>query len=175
MIMTMNVKLRPEQPLDAPLIWNVNKVAFGSNVEADLVDALRSGGFSKVSLVAEIKGEIVGHILFSTVTVHHATGKQVVLSLAPMAVMPNRQRMGIGSQLVKAGLNECRKLDFPFVVVLGHPDFYPRFGFSSALARHLESPFGAGEAWMALEITSGSLSGVSGHVKYPQPFEIFLA
>lgn len=124
-------------------------VMFSPDVEADLVDTLRRGSFTKVSMVAEMNEKVCGDILFSSVSVLHTTGNQLALSLAPMAVMPNWQQMGIGSLLVKAGLNECRKLHFPFVVVLSCSDVYPRFGSVSALAQSLESHFGAGEDLMA--------------------------
>jgi putative acetyltransferase len=87
-----------------------------------------------------------------------------------MAVLPDFQRRGIGSKLVEAGLEACRKQGHKIVVVLGHPDFYPRFGFSAELAQPLKSPFGGGEAWMAMELVPGALEGVVGRVEYPPPF-----
>ena len=140
----MNVKIRHETPEDRQAIWTVNRSAFESDAEANLVDALRDGGYVEVSLVAEIDDEIVGHILFSRVAIITKVGTVEALSLAPMAVLPSRQRQGIGSRLVEAGLEACRDQGFKMVVVLGHPDFYPRFGFSAELARSLENPFGDG-------------------------------
>lgn len=95
------------------------------------------------------------------------------LSLAPMAVLPSHQRQGIGSRLVEAALEACREAGHRIVVVLGHPEFYPRFGFSAGLARPLESPFGGGEAWMALELVPGALGGVEGRVEFSLPFRAF--
>ena len=169
----MDVELRPENREDRDAIRHVNNAAFGGDVEANLVDALRDGGFAEVSLVAELDGEIVGHILFSPVSIMTKAGTVDAMSLAPMAVVPGHQRMGIGSRLVKEGLEVCRQRGHAIVVVLGHPEFYPRFGFSAELAASLESPFGGGEAWMALELVTGSLAGIKGRVEYPPPFKMF--
>jgi putative acetyltransferase len=134
------VKIRPERPDDIAAIQAVNRQAFGQADEAVLVDALRDGGFAVASLVAEDAGRIVGHILFSRLPV--AAGGRIVegAALAPMAVMPDRQREGIGSALVRAGLVACRAAGIAAVVVLGHPDYYPRFGFSA-------SPMPATPSW----------------------------
>ncbi|MEZ6131173.1 MAG: N-acetyltransferase [Planctomycetaceae bacterium] len=166
----MTVAIRPEDEQDRTAIWHVNQQAFDGDAEANLVDALRDGGFAEVSLVAEVDGEIVGHILFSPVVIITKAGTVDALSLAPMAVLVRFQRQGIGSKLVKTGLEACRDVGHRIVVVLGHPEFYPRFGFSSELARPLESPFGNGEAWMALKLVSGALDGVEGRVEYSTPF-----
>jgi putative acetyltransferase len=169
----MNVMIRPETDQDRQAIWNVNQVAFGSNAEANLVDALRDGGFVEVSLVAEVDKEIVGHILLSRVTIVATVGTLGALSLAPMAVLPSHQRTGIGTKLVAAGLEICRERGLEIVVVLGHPEFYQRFGFSAELARRLESPFGGGEVWMTVELVQGALNGVVGRVEYSRPFAAF--
>jgi putative acetyltransferase len=166
----MTVAIRPETGQDQKAIWSVNRAAFEGDAEANLVDALRDGGFVEVSLVAEVDREIVGHILFSRVAITTNFGTVDVLSLAPMVVLPSYQRQGIGSRLVEAGVEACREAGHRIVVVLGHPEFYPRFGFSSALAEPLQSPFGGGEAWMALELVPGSLEGVEGRVEYSPPF-----
>lgn len=164
----MNV--RPETPVDHAAIAEVNRLAFGQDAEAKLVDALHHGGYVRHSLVAEDGGEIVGHVLFSRLPIITATGVVEALALAPMAVIPSCQRQGIGTKLVEDGLWACREAGHKIVVVLGHPAFYPRFGFSAKLALPLTSPFGGGEAWMALELTPGALAGVSGRVEYPPPF-----
>ena len=99
------------------------------------------------------------------------TGVLPALALAPMAVLPEWQRQGIGSMLVRAGLDLCREAGHEIVIVLGHPEFYPRFGFSADLARPLTSPYSsAGDAWMALELVPGALRRVAGEVRYPLPF-----
>jgi len=169
----MEVEIRPESRDDRDAIWRVNQAAFGGDAEANLVDALRDGGFVAISLVAELDREVVGHILFSPVSILTKARKMDAMSLAPMAVLPSHQRRGIGSRLVEEGLEVCRKRVHRIVVVLGHPDFYPRFGFSSKLATSLESPFGGGEAWMALELVPGSLSKIAGSVEYSPPFNMF--
>ncbi len=166
----MEITIRTEVADDRQSIWNVNQAAFGGDAEANLVDALRDGRFSVVSLVAERDSEIVGHILFSRVMIVTTAGTVDALSLAPMAVLPSCQRMGIGSSLAEAGLEACRKGGNRIAVVLGHPEFYPRFGFSAELARRLKSPFGGGDAWMALELAAGALDGVQGSVEYSPPF-----
>jgi putative acetyltransferase len=162
--------IRPETPADFAAIHEVNRLAFGQEAEAELVDGLRDGGFVRLSLVAEVEGQIVGHILFGRLPIITETGVVEALSLAPMAVLPTHQRRGIGTRLVEEGLRDCRDAGHKIVVVLGHPAFYPRFGFSAKLAEPLTSPFGGGEAWMAVELVPGALAGVVGRVEYPPPF-----
>ena len=171
--MNASVHVRHEEPSDRDAVWNVHYHAFGGTAEADLVDALREDGSAAISLIAEVDGEVVGHIMFSEVTIR--TDKLAIesLSLAPMAVLPTLQRQGIGSALIAAGLEECRKLSHRGVVVLGHPEFYRRFGFSSELASSLKCPFGHGKAWMALELLPQALEGINGRVQYSTPFEMF--
>lgn len=162
--------IRPEVPADHAAVHQLNRRVFGQDAEAVLVDALREGGYAVASLVAEVKGTIVGHILFCRLPIRTATGVVEAVSLAPLAVLPEHQRRGIGTALVRAGLEACRASHHRIAVVLGHPDFYLRFGFSPDLARRLESPFGNGEAWMAIELVPGALDGVEGRVEYPPPF-----
>jgi putative acetyltransferase len=126
--------IRPETPADANPVRHVNELAFGQPLEADLVDRLRQTRTDSLSLVAE-DDAVVGHILFTPVVVENAARRVVGMGLAPMAVLPDRQRQGIGSQLVRRGLNILRKRGCPFVVVVGHPEYYPRFGFEPA-SRH---------------------------------------
>lgn len=163
------MQIRPECPADFPSTRSVNCAAFGSADEADLVDALRDGGHAVLSLVAEQDGVLIGHLLLSRLSIATARGEIGALALAPMAVTPERQREGIGSRLVAAAISLARDAGHRIIIVLGHPDFYPRFGFSAELARPLEAPF-SGDAWMALELVSGALEGVSGQVVYPAPF-----
>jgi putative acetyltransferase len=162
--------IRPEQESDLAAIREVNRQAFGQDGEAQLVDDLRAEGYVRLSLVAEVDGQIVGHILFSDLPIHTPTGEIPAVSLAPMAVRPDHQRRGIGTALVREGLQHCAEQGHRIVVVLGHTEFYPRFGFSPKLAEPLASPY-AGEAFMALELVPGALAGVVGEVRYPPPFE----
>jgi putative acetyltransferase len=163
--------IRAETASDHAAIRMVNRRAFGQEGEARLVDALRAGGHVLVSLVAEIEGRVVGHILFSRLSIVTDPGNLAAASLAPMAVLPEFQRQGIGSRLVAEGLRRCAALGERIVVVLGHPDYYPRFGFTAGLAATLQCPYGEpGPAWMALELTPGALAGVRGRVEYPPPF-----
>jgi putative acetyltransferase len=168
---TIPLRIRPEHDsaTEREAIGNVNRLVFGGEDEAKLVEALRAGGYQRLSLVAERDGVLVGHILFSELSIMTDKGRLAGLSLAPMAVLPGYQRQGIGSQLLEQGLAGCREQGHAIVIVLGHPEFYPRFGFSAELAVPLESPY-SGDAWMALELKPGALRGVKGTVVYPPPF-----
>src|SRR5262245_22891498 len=166
----MTPTIRHETAADHEAVRHVNRLAFGQDDEAGIVDALRNGGYVRVSLVAEVNSVVIGHILFSDLPILTEGGTVPALSLAPMAVLPEYQRQGIGSALVRNGLEACRAQGHRIVVVLGHPDFYPRFGFSAKVAEPLSSPFGGREAWMALELVPGALGGVTGWVHYPPPF-----
>jgi putative acetyltransferase len=163
------VTVRPENPGDREAVREVNRRAFGREDEARLVDALRGGGYARLSLVAEGGGRVVGHVLFSDLPILTQTGTLHALALAPIAVLPARQRQGIGSRLVREGLRACADAGHRVVVVLGHPDYYPRFGFSAQLAERLKAPF-FGPTFMALELVPGALAGVAGEVRYPPPF-----
>lgn len=160
--------LRPETAADRDAVHALNAAAFGQPDEAELVDRLREQATPYLALVAEEAGEIVGHIAFTPVTVDGATD---VLGLAPMAVRPDRQRDGIGSELVRAGLAACAEAGAAAVVVLGHPAYYPRFGFAPAHTFGLRDSYGAPpEAFMALELTPGALAEATGTVHYHDAF-----
>jgi len=167
----MSILIRAETSADYEAIRHVNRLAFGQDEEARLVDALRDGGYVQVSLVAEQAGQIVGHILFNDLPIITGAGTVAALALAPMAVLPGFQNQGIGSALVHKGLEACRQQGHRIVVVLGHAHFYPRFGFSAKLGVNLESPFSGSESFMALELVPGALDGVAGQVQYPPPFD----
>jgi putative acetyltransferase len=125
-----------------------------------------------LSLVAVGGGRVVGHLLFTRIQIRSGETGTAALSLAPLAVLPARQRQGIGTALVKYGLAECRRLGHGIVVVLGHPAYYPRFGFIPAGTRGIRPPFGARpEAFMVLELVPGALAGVRGEVEYPLEFD----
>ena len=166
-----NVAIREERQADHTAVREVNRLAFGQDDEANLVDALRAGRYTRLSLVAERDGVMIGHLLFSRLPIETSNGVVEALALAPVAVLPVCQRQGVGSQLIRDGLTMCRQRDHRIVVVLGHADYYPRFGFSAALAERLRSPF-PGPHFMALELVSGALDGVEGEVRYPPPFGI---
>ena len=168
----MSPVIRLEVAVDYGSIRQVNRLAFGGEDEARLVNALRDGGYARISLVAEEDGLVVGHILFGDLLVVTTQGEVEALSLAPMAVLPSHQRRGIGSMLVREGLRACAEAGHRIVVVLGHPEFYPRFGFSATLVERLESPY-SGPAFMAVELVPGALEGVEGTVRYPPPFGAF--
>lgn len=169
------MRIRSEKPADAASIYSVNQQAFGGReAEPRMVDAIRASEsfIPGLSLVAEEDGQVVGHILFSRISIETEAGRVLALALAPMAVLPGHQNRGIGSALVRYGLKECKRLGHEIVIVLGHHNYYPCFGFSAELARDLDCPFGdAGDAWMALELIPGALSGVRGNVIYPEPFK----
>jgi putative acetyltransferase len=170
----MGVTIRADVASDRRAIGEVHRLAFATADEAELVDALRDAGLATTSLVAQQDAAIVGHILFSHVSIVSHDRKWTAVSLAPMAVLPSHQGQGIGGELVRRGLQWCQGQGERIAVVLGHPTYYPRFGFSAELACPLVSPFGGGDAWMALELVPGSLAGVAGQVQYPPPFERFL-
>ena len=167
--------IREETPADYDAVRQVNRLAFNTDLEARLVDRLRADGLAIASLVAVVDGRIAGHIFFSPVRVERDDDGPPLraASLAPMAVRPELQRRGVGSALVRRGLELCRERDESIAVVLGHAAYYPRFGFSAALARSLRNPFldGTSAAWMALELRPGALAGVSGTVRYPPVFD----
>ena len=158
--------IRPAAPADIPAIRQVVTAAFGQAEEADLVERLRADGDVRVELVAQEAGGITGHILFSRLGIGPIEGA----ALAPLAVAPAQQRRGIGAALTRAGIDRCRELGIPAVIVLGHADYYPRVGFSAALAAPLEAPF-SGSSFMALELTPGALTP-GGRVRYAPAFGI---
>ena len=161
--------IRSQTPDDRAAVRFVNEAAFGRPDEARLVENLWTEGAVLVSLVAERESQIVGHILFSRMSIETAQVSIPAVALAPMAVRPSHQRQGIGKQLVQSGLDQLRAHGEKIVIVLGHPEYYPRFGFSTAMARTLASPFPA-NAFMALELFRGALDGVQGHVRYAAAF-----
>ena len=165
------MKIRDERPGDEPAIFAVNEAAFRQPDEARLVDALRSAGAIVVSLVAEIDGELVGHILFSEVTLEPPRPVADMVGLAPVAVAPGRQGGGIGGALIEEGLRRCGKLGYGATVLLGHPSYYPRFGFLPAHRFGLSCEFPSPpEAFMAIELAPGGLEGEPALVRYHPAF-----
>jgi putative acetyltransferase len=163
-------KIVEETHAHAPSIADLHRAAFGGEFEAELVARLHRDGLVAVSLVALDDNAIVGHILFSALAVE-VDGRTVrAVSLAPLAVRPDRQRTGIGARLVEAGLARLRDAGWNAVIVLGYPAYYAHFGFSASLARKLSSPY-VGDAFMALALTKGALDGKAGSVRYPAAFD----
>jgi len=162
--------IRAEKENDRDAVYAVNTSAFETPSEANLVDALLEQAQPVVSLVAEDNGEVVGHIMFSPVSLSEYPDLKL-MGLAPMAVAPEHQRKGIGSALVRAGLEQCKQLGFAAVVVLGHPEYYPRFGFSPSSRFDIDSEYEVPEdVFMAMELQPGALSGKTGRVKYHAAF-----
>jgi putative acetyltransferase len=163
--------IRQEASGDASAIRRVNVRAFGQPEEAALIEALRRRGASTLSLVALLADQIVGHILFTPVQIESEDLSFEAIALGPMAVLPHYQRRGIGSELVQAGLEECRRAGHEIVVVVGHPEYYPRFGFLPAkrfgIRYEEEVPE---EVIMILELREGALAGRSGIVRYQPEF-----
>jgi putative acetyltransferase len=192
------LNIRLERPGDADAVRETNDLAFGTPLEGRLVDKLRAaatadqpaprlrrsaGASAKaeagalheryLSLVATIDDRVIGHILFTPVTLEPSVDRRIA-GLAPMAVRPQHQRSGIGGQLIRAGLEECRRSGCSAVVVLGHSEYYPRFGFVPAHTFGLTCEFPSPpEAFMAIELEIGALSGIRGLVRYlPQFAEV---
>lgn len=148
----------------------MNTAAFATRLEADLVDTLRKTAGPLISLVADDRGKIIGHILFSPVTLSGQRDVQI-MGLAPMAVLPGEQRRGIGSALVREGLTRCKNLGYGAVVVVGHRDYYPRFGFQPAATFNLRSEYDVpDDVFMALELTPNYLQGKAGTIHFHSAF-----
>jgi putative acetyltransferase len=164
--------VRPEAAPDHPAIRRVHELAFAPSAgEARLVDELRKAGdlVPELCLVAVDVDQVVGHIAYSRARLE--SGYEV-LSLAPMGVLPDRQRSGIGSALVRESLERAAETDFPLVVVLGHPEYYPRFGFEPAAPLGVLDPYGApAEAWMAQRLPR-YVPEARGLVTYPEAFAL---
>jgi putative acetyltransferase len=159
--------IRHEEPQDIAAIRFVNEQAFGGSGEANAIDALRDRGAVTLSLVAVIGDQVVGHLFFSPAAIESADRAWPALGLAPLSVLPEYQRQGIGTALMNAGLEECRRLGHGRVIVLGHPGYYPRFGFERASQHHVRFEFEApDEACMILALQPSALDGVTGLAKY---------
>jgi putative acetyltransferase len=148
----------------------VNNRAFGGTAEAQLVDLLRAAKKAVVSLVALNQGNVVGHIMFSPVTIVQTAENFRWVGLAPMSVLPEFQNQGIGTRLVRDGLEACKEKGYDAVVVLGHTQYYPRFGFLRAKDHGLDNEYDAVDSFMVLELKEGVLQTVGGLVKYAPEF-----
>jgi putative acetyltransferase len=168
----MDVAIRTELPADRQGIFAVNAAAFPTDSEAKLVEGLHTAGLPLLSLVAITAAEVVGHILFSPVVVVNGELKTHAIALGPLAVHPAHQRMGIGSQLTREGLRQCEGLGHQIVFVLGHPDYYSRFGFRLAAPHGLHYRNASFDPYfMFLELLPGSARGMCGEVVYHKLFE----
>ncbi len=165
------ISVRPECTADRAGVRRINEAAFPSPAEADLVDALRAEADPIISLVAADGGGLTGHIMFSPMQLD-GYSELKLMGLAPMAVTPDRQGTGIGSALVKAGLEACRAQDVAAIFVLGHPGYYPRFGFVPAPPLGLNSVYDVPEdTFMLMELQSGALADKAGRVHYHPAFD----
>jgi putative acetyltransferase len=163
--------IKPATKVDLPALIRLHDAAFGSAFEGRLVADLMAAELAAISLAAYRTGEIAGHILFSPLLVEVGDDTVLALALAPLAVDPAHQRKGLGHALVEAGLRQARTQGWEAIVVLGHPEYYRRFGFSAAPLQGFRAPF-EGPAFMALELRSGTLSDRNGRIIYPEPFGI---
>ncbi len=163
--------IRNETPADHAQVDALNREAFGGPYEAGLIARLRHDGLVALSLVAIVDDEVIGHLLLSWLPTTMDGRAVDAAALAPMAVAPRYQTQGVGSKLVHASIDAAHAIDIEAIIVLGHPDFYPRFGFSADLARRIDTPY-PGDAFMALELKPGALAGSRGKVTYPDAFGI---
>ena len=164
--------IRSEKPEDIPSVRAVNEQAFEGSSEADLVDNLRQSCSEALSFVADDEGHVVGHILFTPVVLESGDKSIQGMGLAPMAVSPERQREGVGSRLAKHGLEVLRDRPCPFVIVLGHPSYYPRFGFEPASKYDITCQWEGvpDEAFMILVLDQNVMKGVTGIARYREEF-----
>jgi len=164
--------IRKESPEDYPVVYEINRGAFETETEARLVEALRGVEQPYISLVAAQDGKLCGHILFTPVSVNGIVDGTRVMGLAPVAVLPELQNQGVGSSLVRSGLEACRASGTELVFVLGHPDYYPRFGFQpvGSLGFHFKDPK-LDPYFFVLELVPGALEGASGTVEYHPLFD----
>lgn len=167
------IQVRQENPEDIRAIDVVHLSAFEGDDEVGLIGSLRSssGYVSELSLVAEFNGRIVGHVMLTKVRLLQGSKSQDILALAPMAVVPSQSHRGIGSELVQAGIEQARKLGYKAIAVVGHPEFYQRFGFDKASKWGLETNLSvSNELLTAYELKEGTLKE-GGNVIYPSLFD----
>jgi putative acetyltransferase len=166
--------IRPEQPEDFDAITLLNLQAFEREDEARLILQLRDQAKPNLSLVAvDDQQQIVGHVLFTPASIHTPTGDVTGMGLAPMAVRPDVQFQGIGTKLIKHAINRIAEMDYPFVIVLGHVDYYPRFGFVPASLRNIHCQWTGipDEAFMILVLDPIAMQHVSGTAYYHPVFD----
>ena len=164
------IEIREERPEDSAAIREVHGSAFGGPVEAKLVQLISERKKALITLVALSEGRVVGHILFSAVTIAKSPETFNAVGLAPVAVLPEFQRKGIGSKLIREGLHQCKQAGYDAMVVLGDPAYYSRFGFLRAADFGLQNEYGVHDEFMVLPLHDGALEAVSGMVKYLPEF-----
>ena len=170
---SMNIIIRQEEQRDYSEVEELLCVSFSQENESILVQRLRKNPafIPELSLVAEYENKIVGYILFFPIIIASGQVHHKSLTLAPMAVLPDFQRKGIGKQLVQKGLIKVKEKGFHSVIVVGHPEYYPKFGFKSANIWHIKAPFNIPDnVFMAIELKDGALKNVDGTVQYPEEF-----
>jgi len=162
------VEIREERPDDVAAIREVNRSAFGQDQESNIVDALRTNGAALLSLVATVNDQVVGHIMYSPLTV----GENLKgVALGPMAVVPEYQRQGIGTKLIETGNRKIKDGCHPFIIVVGHAEYYPRFGFRPASEHGIKCEWDVPhEVFMLLVLNEAKMQGVSGMAKYRHEF-----
>jgi len=168
------VEIRQEEANDFPAVYDVNSKAFKRKVEARLVDRLRlSRAFiPDLSLVAIIDSKVVGYILFTEIIIVDGEREEISLALAPMAVIPEMQRHGIGKQLIHYGFSRAKEMGYKSVIVLGHAEYYPKHGFVPTSRWQIKPPYNVPtNSFMGIELVENGLSGVKGTVKYSKEFE----
>ena len=170
-----SIIIRPEKPADIPQIHRIETKAFGRREEADLVDRLREDGALWLSQVALLLGKIVAHAAYSLVSIGEGENQWRFPALGPIAVAPDYQRRGIGAALMQAGIEAVRGASYGMIFLVGHPSYYPRFGFQPALPLGFTSdwvkPEGPHEHFMALVIDEGLVGQVKGHLRYHAAFD----
>lgn len=163
------IEIREERPADVAAVREVNERAFGQDLEARIVDALRMNGAVTLSLVATLNDRVIGHILYSPIAVGDAMGA----SLGPMAVLPEHQREGIGRRLIEEGRRRLEARGCPFVIVLGHETYYPRFGFIRASEHGITCEWDVpDEAFMIQVLDDSRMGGVAGKARYREEFSM---
>jgi len=170
------IAIRSENPKDYDVIYEINKQAFNGEIEAKLINTIRNSNnfIPDLSLVALKDKKIVGHILLSQAKIKNKEAEKPILILAPIAVLPEFQRQGIGSLLVKTGLEKCKNLNHNIIVLVGYPDFFSRFGFLPARNKGLEPSLKGDipdEAFMVCELEKDVLKRIKGLVEFPSYFE----
>jgi putative acetyltransferase len=162
------VEIREERPDDVAAVRDLNRRAFGQDQESNIVDALRANGAALLSLVATVNDRVVGHIMYSPLSIG---GNVKGAALGPMGVLPEYQRQGIGGKLIEAGNRKLKDADCPFIIVVGHADYYARFGFRPAREHGIKCQWDVPDnVFMLLILDQAEMEGVSGLAKYRDEF-----